>query len=34
VVLWGAVVVLPFIVGYNVLSYRVFRGKAREKLYD
>ena len=34
VVLWGAAVVLPFIVGYNVLAYRVFRGKAREKLYD
>ncbi|HLX80881.1 MAG TPA: cytochrome d ubiquinol oxidase subunit II [Burkholderiales bacterium] len=34
VVLWGVAIVLPFIVGYNVLSYRVFRGKAREKLYD
>jgi len=34
VVLWGALVVLPFIVAYNVLAYRIFRGKAREKLYD
>ena len=34
VVLIGAVVVLPFIVGYTILSYRVFRGKARAKLYD
>ena len=34
VVLWGALAVLPFIVAYNVLVYRVFRGKAREKLYD
>ena len=34
VVLIGAIVVLPFIVGYTILSYRVFRGKARTKLYD
>jgi cytochrome d ubiquinol oxidase subunit II len=34
VMLWGALIVLPFIVGYNVLAYRIFRGKAREKLYD
>jgi cytochrome d ubiquinol oxidase subunit II len=33
-VLWGAAIVLPFIIGYNVLSYRIFRGKAREKLYE
>ena len=25
---------LPFIVAYNVLAYRIFRGKAREKLYE
>ena len=30
----GAAIVLPFIVGYTILSYRVFRGKARDKLYD
>jgi cytochrome d ubiquinol oxidase subunit II len=30
----GAVVVLPFIVGYTILSYRIFSGKARAKLYD
>ena len=34
VLLIGAVVVLPFIVAYTILSYRVFRGKARTKLYD
>jgi len=33
VILWGAVVVLPFILAYNVLAYRIFRGKAREHLY-
>jgi cytochrome d ubiquinol oxidase subunit II len=31
---WGAAVVLPFIVFYTVLAYRVFRGKARAGLYD
>ncbi len=30
----GAALVLPFIVGYTVLSYRIFRGKAGAKLYD
>jgi cytochrome d ubiquinol oxidase subunit II len=30
----GAAIVLPFIVGYTILSYRVFRGKANTKLYD
>ena len=34
VVLAGALVVLPFIVGYTVISYRVFRGKAKAGLYD
>ena len=34
VMLWGALAVLPFIVAYNVLAYRIFRGKAREKLYE
>jgi cytochrome bd ubiquinol oxidase subunit II len=34
VVLWGALLVLPLIVAYNVLVYRIFRGKAREHLYD
>jgi cytochrome d ubiquinol oxidase subunit II len=34
VVLWGAAVVLPFIVAYNVLAYRIFSGKAKDKLYD
>lgn len=32
--LWGALLVLPLIVAYNLLVYRIFRGKAREKLYD
>jgi cytochrome d ubiquinol oxidase subunit II len=34
VVLIGALVVLPFIVAYTVISYRVFRGKAKAGLYD
>jgi cytochrome d ubiquinol oxidase subunit II len=34
VVFWGALVVLPFIVGYSAFSYRVFRGKARAGLYE
>jgi cytochrome d ubiquinol oxidase subunit II len=34
VVLVGALVVLPFILGYTVLAYRIFRGKAKAGLYD
>ncbi len=34
VVLIGALVVLPFIVAYTAISYRVFRGKAKGGLYD
>jgi cytochrome d ubiquinol oxidase subunit II len=34
VIFIGAVVVLPFIAGYTVLSYRIFRGKAKAGLYD
>jgi cytochrome d ubiquinol oxidase subunit II len=30
----GALVVLPFIVGYTLYSYRVFRGKVRPGIYD
>ena len=33
VVLAGALVVLPFLVGYTVSAYRVFRGKAQAGLY-
>ena len=33
VVLIGALVVLPFLVGYTVFAYRVFRGKAKAGLY-
>ncbi len=33
-VLAGALVVLPFIVGYTIYAYRVFRGKAPAKLYE
>ncbi len=33
-VLAGALVVLPFIVGYTIYSYRVFRGKVRRGLYE
>jgi cytochrome bd ubiquinol oxidase subunit II len=34
VVFYGAVVVVPLIAGYTVFSYRVFRGKARDSLYE
>ncbi|MBM3359416.1 MAG: cytochrome d ubiquinol oxidase subunit II [Betaproteobacteria bacterium] len=34
VVLIGALIVLPFIVGYTIYSYWVFRGKASAKLYE
>jgi cytochrome d ubiquinol oxidase subunit II len=34
VMLIGALIVLPFILAYTVFSYRVFRGKASEHLYD
>ena len=34
VTFWGAAIVLPFIIGYSALSYRIFRGKARETLYE
>jgi cytochrome d ubiquinol oxidase subunit II len=30
---WGAAIVLPFIAGYTVFAYRVFRGKVRSALY-
>ena len=33
VILVGALVVLPFIIGYTVYAYRVFWGKARELTY-
>jgi cytochrome d ubiquinol oxidase subunit II len=34
VILAGALVVLPAIIGYTIFSYRVFAGKARELSYD
>ena len=34
IVLWGAAIVLPFIIGYSALSYRIFSGKARDSLYE
>jgi cytochrome d ubiquinol oxidase subunit II len=30
----GTLIVLPFLVGYTLYSYRVFRGKARAGLYE
>ena len=30
----GALLVLPFLIGYTVFAYRVFRGKAQAGLYD
>jgi cytochrome d ubiquinol oxidase subunit II len=34
IILWGALFVLPAILGYSALSYRVFRGKATPLSYD
>ena len=34
IILYGALVVLPAIIGYSVLSYHVFRGKATSLSYD
>jgi cytochrome d ubiquinol oxidase subunit II len=34
IILAGAVMVLPCIIGYTVFAYRVFGGKARELVYD
>jgi cytochrome d ubiquinol oxidase subunit II len=34
VVLIGALIVLPFIIGWTAYVYRVFRGKATGKLYE
>ncbi len=34
IVLAGALVVLPFIIAYSAMSYRVFRGKARVGMYE
>ena len=30
----GVVIVVPFIIGYTIFSYRIFGGKTREKMYD
>ena len=34
IILVGTLVVLPMIIGYTVLSYVIFRGKATELRYD
>ena len=34
VIFIGAAIVLPFIAFYTVLSYRIFRGKAKAGLYE
>jgi cytochrome d ubiquinol oxidase subunit II len=34
IVLAGALLVLPFIIGYTIVAYRIFRGKAKAGLYD
>src|SRR5262249_4851699 len=34
VLLVGAAIVLPFIVAYTILAYRIFGGKAKAGLYD
>jgi cytochrome d ubiquinol oxidase subunit II len=33
-VLVGISIVLPFIVGYTIYAYRVFRGKVKAGLYE
>jgi cytochrome bd ubiquinol oxidase subunit II len=33
ITLWGAIIVLPFVVGYAIYSYAVFRGKVDADLY-
>jgi cytochrome d ubiquinol oxidase subunit II len=30
----GALIVLPFILGYTIYTYRLFRGKTRAGVYD
>jgi cytochrome d ubiquinol oxidase subunit II len=32
--LWGVIIVLPFVLGYTVYSYMVFRGKVEKESYD
>jgi cytochrome d ubiquinol oxidase subunit II len=34
IILIGALIVLPVIIGYSILAYTVFRGKATELRYD
>ncbi|MEO1651147.1 MAG: cytochrome BD ubiquinol oxidase subunit II, partial [Pseudomonadota bacterium] len=34
IILFGALFVVPIILGYTVLSYYIFRGKATELRYD
>jgi len=33
VIFWGAIVVLPTILGYTLFSYRIFKGKATPLTY-
>lgn len=34
IILWGAMVVVPVIIGYSIFAYSVFRGKATDLRYD
>ncbi|MCE2950772.1 MAG: cytochrome d ubiquinol oxidase subunit II [Alphaproteobacteria bacterium] len=34
IILWGALVVLPVLVGYTFLAYKIFHGKAKDLSYD
>ena len=34
IILAGTVFVLPFLIGYTALAYRIFRGKATDLSYD
>jgi cytochrome bd ubiquinol oxidase subunit II len=33
-ILWGAAIVMPVLIGYTIFAYRVFHGKARDLSYD
>lgn len=34
IILIGALVVIPFLIGYTIVAYRIFRGKATDLSYD
>jgi cytochrome bd ubiquinol oxidase subunit II len=34
IILVGAVIVLPILIGYTIIAYRIFHGKAKDLSYD